>query len=227
MINKKIFIAGGILIASEIVWQLYKIFPNFRKTCVHESKRKILEVMFFSIESSLCRAHAANDKMCHKENCPVRYIRKLVNYIDCAEKSLDVCIHMLTCQSLANAIVNARKRGIAVRVILDRSKAVNDASQTAVFHSNGVVIRMPDLDVLMHHKFLIVDSEILISGSTNWTMSAFFGNFENIVVTNHSSTVKPFVEEFERLWTLFEHPIPSELEESLKRPVYNSPNNIL
>lgn len=52
----------------------------------------------------------------------------------------------------------------------------------------------------MHHKFAIVDNDILITGSTNWTMSAFFGNFDHIIVTNQHSLVKPFVDEFDRLW---------------------------
>jgi len=55
----------------------------------------------------------------------------------------------------------------------------------------------------MHHKFAIIDNSILITGSTNWTMSAFFGNFENTLVTNESALVMPFVNQFERLWTIF------------------------
>lgn len=54
----------------------------------------------------------------------------------------------------------------------------------------------------MHHKFVIIDNEILISGSVNWTKSAFFGNFENIVLTNDPTLVKPFINEFESIWTI-------------------------
>lgn len=55
----------------------------------------------------------------------------------------------------------------------------------------------------MHHKFLIVDNDLVITGSTNWTMSAFFGNFDHLVVTNQHSLVRPFVDEFDRLWKIF------------------------
>lgn len=54
----------------------------------------------------------------------------------------------------------------------------------------------------MHHKFVIIDNKILISGSINWTKSAFFGNFENMLVTNEPAIVKPFMYEFERIWTM-------------------------
>lgn len=41
-----------------------------------------------------------------------------------------------------------------------------------------------------------------MTGSINWTKSAFFGNFENVLVTNESAIVKPFVNEFERILTM-------------------------
>ncbi|XP_076625090.1 mitochondrial cardiolipin hydrolase zuc isoform X2 [Colletes latitarsis] len=227
MINNKIFLVGGILITSEIIWKLYKRFRDSRKnvidncaitkTSVDDTKRNISEVMFFSKASNYCRVHANSGKACSKDNCPVRYMRNLENYMNCAKQSLDVCMHMLTCQMLSKAIVNARKRGVLVRVIMDRGKAVNDAAQTVLFHSNGITIKMQDSDVLMHHKFVIVDRDIVITGSTNWTMSAFFGNFENVLVTNHNSLVEPFVQEFEKLWMLFEHPLSPKTDENLQQ----------
>lgn len=56
---------------------------------------------------------------------------------------------------------------------------------------------------LMHHKFVIIDGKILITGSTNWTMSAFFGNYDNILVTDQLSLVMQFELEFEKLWEDF------------------------
>lgn len=47
-------------------------------------------------------------------------------------------MYMLTCQLLSNAIVNAHKRGVLVRIIMDRSMACNEAAQTALFYKNGM-----------------------------------------------------------------------------------------
>lgn len=54
-----------------------------------------------------------------------------------AKQSLDVCMYMFTCHSLSNAIVNAHKRGVLVRIIMDRQMGSNDAAQTALFYNNG------------------------------------------------------------------------------------------
>lgn len=56
----------------------------------------------------------------------------------------------------------------------------------------------------MHHKFVIIDDDILITGSANWTMQALFGNAENIIITNHPVLLKRFVEEFEKLWEIYD-----------------------
>lgn len=81
----KVFIVGGIIFASEIVWHLYKRFGclwiksrNSKKASrpiVHESKQDISEVMFFSKESSLCRVHIISDEACLRSSCPVGYLR--------------------------------------------------------------------------------------------------------------------------------------------------------
>ncbi|KOC68726.1 Mitochondrial cardiolipin hydrolase [Habropoda laboriosa] len=178
--------------------------------------------MFFSNESNLCRAHASSDEICLKDCCPVRYLREVESYINRAERSLDVCMYILSCQLLSNAIVNAHKRGVFVRIIMDRHMASNESAQTALFYNNGVPIRLKDLGVLMHHKFAIVDNDIVITGSMNWTMSGFFGNFENLLVTNHRLLLQPFIDEFDSLWKTFSNFSNMYLEPLIEPLVANS-----
>lgn len=64
----------------------------------------------------------------------------------------------------------------------------------------------------MHHKFAIVDKKLLITGSANWTIQAFFGNCENIIVLNEPGLVKSFLQEYERLWSKYDIDYSTELE---------------
>jgi hypothetical protein len=52
----------------------------------------------------------------------------------------------------------------------------------------------------MHHKFAVVDDRILLTGSYNWTRGAADNNEENLIVTDDPRFVKPYVEEFARLY---------------------------
>ena len=65
----------------------------------------------------------------------------------------------------------------------------------------GVFVRGKKQPFLMHHKFCIVDSDLLINGSFNWTETAVMGNNENVVISNNTKVVSCFVKEFEKLWS--------------------------
>lgn len=47
-------------------------------------------------------------------------------------------MYFFTCQNLAKAITNARKRGVVVRMIIDETMAQNDGSQTMYFYQEGI-----------------------------------------------------------------------------------------
>ena len=55
----------------------------------------------------------------------------------------------------------------------------------------------------MHHKFLIVDQEFLLTGSFNWTVQAGKGNQENVLITDEQFYIQKYHEEFENLWEQF------------------------
>ena len=56
----------------------------------------------------------------------------------------------------------------------------------------------------MHHKFVLIDGQMLINGSFNWTQRAITGNQENVIITNHSKVISAFKDEFEKLWHQFD-----------------------
>jgi mitochondrial cardiolipin hydrolase len=56
----------------------------------------------------------------------------------------------------------------------------------------------------MHHKFAIIDSRLVLTGSYNWTRSAAEYNHENLLVTNSKQAIGQFEKEFNRLWTELE-----------------------
>ena len=56
----------------------------------------------------------------------------------------------------------------------------------------------------MHHKFLIIDGRLLLTGSFNWTRQAIVGNSENLVITDHAELLSAYHDEFNRLWLAYD-----------------------
>ena len=53
---------------------------------------------------------------------------------------------------------------------------------------------------LFHHKFAIIDSQLVISGSMNWTRQAAIGNYENVLLIKDKNTAREFENEYEKMW---------------------------
>ena len=121
--------------------------------------------------------------------------------IDAAAKRIDVAVYTFTSRPLAQALDDARERGVRVRVILDPSNASGSYSKAAYLINNGVDVRVERGVGLMHHKFALIDDSVLITGSFNWTASAEAENDENILVLKgFPATYRAYLREFERLW---------------------------
>ncbi|MBU2261237.1 MAG: DUF1669 domain-containing protein, partial [Proteobacteria bacterium] len=54
----------------------------------------------------------------------------------------------------------------------------------------------------LHHKFMIVDGKILMTGSYNFTNESEFRNHEAAIFTNNKALIQSFAAEFDRLWSL-------------------------
>lgn len=53
----------------------------------------------------------------------------------------------------------------------------------------------------MHNKFCVIDDEVIITGSYNWTVRADLENDENLLIIHSREIAKKYKEEFERLWS--------------------------
>ena len=109
----------------------------------------------------------------------------VVRAIDEAHKTILVQMYALTSRQIVAALVNAKRRGVDVRAIVDRSQLTEDHSDTYAvgrLASGGVPVLVDTVAGLMHNKIMIVDAAAVITGSFNYSSSAEHRNAENLVV---------------------------------------------
>lgn len=56
---------------------------------------------------------------------------------------------------------------------------------------------------LMHHKYALLDSKVLMNGSFNFTRGASQNNSENVMVTNDNFFVATFQQHFDAVFQYF------------------------
>lgn len=146
---------------------------------------------------------------------------KVVHYLNSAVTTLDICVFSITYNVLGDAIIEAHKRGVKVRVISDDEQAKNPGADIERLQQAGVPLKV-DLDpkAHMHNKFVLIDKQILLTGSFNWTKQAALKNNENFMATNDEYLIEKYGEEYERLWEKFIVPgtAPPEPPKSLASP---------
>ena len=99
-----------------------------------------------------------------------------------AKTNVLVQAYWFTSAPVAQALVDAHKRGVKVEVILDKSRTEKDPSQADVLLRGGVPTQIDDKHVTAHNKLVITDDEVVITGSFNFTGQAEEQNAENLLV---------------------------------------------
>lgn len=121
-----------------------------------------------------------------------------------AHKAIWVCVFTISDDELAIALIQKHRQGLDVKVITDNDKINDRGADIFEMKEAGISVKIDDTRHHMHHKFAIVDKEILVNGSYNWTRSADEYNHENLIITKDEALVKDFTQEFKKLWNEFE-----------------------
>ncbi len=130
------------------------------------------------------------------ENC----VNHIIDLINEAYNQLDICVFTISDDRISRAIVDAMKKGVAVRIISDNFKVEDTGSDILDLSRVGIPVKLDTSTNHMHHKFMIIDKKIVLTGSYNWTRSAASYNQENIISTDDELVISKFSNEFEKLW---------------------------
>ena len=106
----------------------------------------------------------------------------LIPYIRNAKKSIHIAMYLIKPSvpdrdnSIYNEIITARRRGVRINIIADGREAdrhdFDELKITKARQRRG----------FFHHKFMIIDEEILATGSFNYAYKAIHGNNETLLV---------------------------------------------
>ena len=128
----------------------------------------------------------------------------VIGAIDGATREILVAMYSFTRRGIAKALGRAVGRGVAVQVKYDfKSSDWPGMKQTIGFLKNrGVTctpVRMAGEYAKMHHKFTVVDQELVLTGSFNYSASAAMHSYENVVRIDSLTVAAAFAAEFSKI----------------------------
>ena len=110
----------------------------------------------------------------------------VVSALDHATNSVLVQAYSFTSPPIAQALVAARRRGVNVRVILDKSQQTEKYSEADFLKNQGIPTLIDSQHAIAHNKIMILDGYVVLTGSFNFTKAAEENNAENLLVINDS-----------------------------------------
>lgn len=143
----------------------------------------------------------------------------ILTVIDNAQHTLDIAVYDFTRTSIRDALVNAHDRGVLVRVVtnygydvcdtninnnqLNRAavKRVQTCEVMELLSDSGIEVRAsPFVSYIQHNKFAVADSDVVLTGSTNWTTTGLTYNLNNVIVLYSSHIATAYKIEFSEMW---------------------------
>lgn len=114
-----------------------------------------------------------------------------------ARKQVLVEAYSFTSKPIAEALIEAEKRGVEVEVILDKSQEQARGSEADLIAESGIPTFIDPAYRIAHDKVMIIDGSKVITGSFNFTRSAEEYNAENMLVISNDPSLAV---QYETIW---------------------------
>ena len=133
---------------------------------------------------------------------------RIIELIQAAQESIDFLAYSFTSTDIGDAMVERSQAGITVKGVMDDGQfKTSQATEYDPLIQAGLDVRLDgNLNGLMHHKVIIIDKKIVVTGSYNFTESAETTNDENVVIIFSPQIAEEYTEEFQRVYQQAQHP---------------------
>jgi len=121
----------------------------------------------------------------------------IVREIKAARREILVQAYSFTADPLTFGLVDAKKRGVKVEVVLDRSNEVEKYSDLHILLEQGLEPHIDSEHAIAHNKVMIIDQRVVVTGSFNFTNQAEGENAENLlIIRGNAELVRSYRDNF-------------------------------
>ena len=137
----------------------------------------------------------------------------ITDAMDESKESLEIALFTFTEKELLEKVIDAKKRGVKVVVLLDRGQALGASYKTFLkLLQAGIPVGLSMGKPLLHHKMLWIDRSRLFTGSFNWTKAALAQNEEVILLIEGGISSDPFWQGVKKTWERLEESVEWQTE---------------
>lgn len=126
---------------------------------------------------------------------------QIIRLIAEAESSIYFMAYSFTSSAIADAMIERAQSNVSVAGVFERTQyRSNIGCEYMTFISSGLDVRLDGNPRNMHHKIIIIDERVVITGSYNFSSSAGLRNDENTIIIHNEDIAGLYLGEFERVF---------------------------
>jgi phosphatidylserine/phosphatidylglycerophosphate/cardiolipin synthase-like enzyme len=138
-------------------------------------------------------------------------IAHILPYIQSAQTSIRFMAFTFTHDELGAAMLERARAGVSVSGVFETVGSDSQYSEMIPLFCAQVPVRQDGNSQFMHHKVIIIDNEIVVTGSLNFTANADQDNNENVIILRNKDIAALYLQEFNRIWSQGHDPDPKKI----------------
>lgn len=150
-------------------------------------------------------------------NCTSSSMMSLIRELSRARKTIDISMYMITNNILIEVLIHMRKYyNVLIRVVVEACPRNDESTDDRMssLKSAGIKVKqknigadnLPAYRSIMHNKCVLIDRQVLLTGSFNWTRNAVLVNDENIIKVGSRQIIIQWIKKYEAMWREIENP---------------------
>lgn len=129
-----------------------------------------------------------------------KIVNNLIALVKDAQASIRFLAFSFTDYPLAQVMIDRARAGVDVRGIFETFGSNSPNSELRTFWCAGLPVRQDGNGSFLHHKLIIIDGNIVATGSLNYSSNADESNEENVLILDHAGIAALYLQEFDKLW---------------------------
>lgn len=115
----------------------------------------------------------------------------VLNTLNSAQRSVRLAGYSFTSPEVVSSLIEAHKRGVAVKVLVDDrgNRSTTSTAALRLLVASGIPVRTISTYSIHHGKYIVVDEAHTQTGSFNYSRAAAQANSENVIVIWNNVTV--------------------------------------
>lgn len=174
----------------------YRAYSKRRQSQVRTRLTVFIGVLVFFLAASTANAtdlilNNSPATVCFSPNSGCT--NTIVKTLSAAKGEILIQAYSFTSPPIAKALLDAYKRGVSVKVILDKSQRTQKYSSADFLANNGIPTWIDAAHAIAHNKVMVIDGETIITGSFNFTKAAEERNAENLLIIKSKELASEYI----------------------------------